>query len=353
MLRFRHLLGATVAAASMYLALGAGTALAAGSPTVTTGSTNSITGTTAVLTGTVDPNGSKTTYDFQFGTTTAFGAQTTVASSGSGTANVSESAGLTGLTPGTTYYYRIEASNSAGSAAGNTKTFRTGGNPPPGATTGAPQGVTANGVTMTGVVSPSNEITYYYFNYGLTTAYGLRTATATVPAGTAPVTVTTQVPGLQSGATFHYQLVAEHASGAPIVGADQWFETFPSPPPTPTVQAATRPRVSRHAPFVFVTDGRIVNPSATPPALACTGTAEITLRYGRRAVGRVIVPIQADCTYAGGVTLKHMPGHAKKTKGKKGQSKKGRTVKLSVSVHFSGNDYLAAADAKKATITLG
>lgn len=348
MLRPRHLLGAAVAAASMYLALGAGTALAAGSPTVTTGATNSITGTTAVLTATVNPNGSKSTYDFQYGTTTAFGAQTTATSAGSGTGNVAASAGLTGLTPGTTYYYRVEASNAAGSATGQAKTFRTAGSPPPGATTGAPQGLTTNAVTLTGVVVPQTEITYYYFNYGLTTAYGLRTAPATVPAGTVPVTVTAQVPGLDPGATFHYQLVAQHDSGTPVGGADQTFETWPSPAPIPQVMATTRPRVSRHTPFTFATEGRIVNPSATPPALACIGTAQITIRYGHRTLKRTVVPIQADCTYAGDLTLKHMPGHAKK-----GKSKKGRTVKVSVSVHFSGNDYLAAADAKKATVTLG
>jgi hypothetical protein len=332
----------------MYLALGAGTALAAGSPTVTTGAAKSITGTTVSLTATVNPDGLKTDYNFQYGTTTAFGAQTTTEVAGSGTANVGLSAGLTGLTPGTTYYYRVNAGNADGSTSGSTKTFRTAGNPPPTATTGAPQALTTTGVTLSGVIAPQDEITTYYFNYGLTAAYGLRTATAAVPAGTAPVTVTTPLTGLAPGTTFHYQLVAQHGSGAPILGADETFETFPSPAPTPRVMAVTRPRVKRHRPFAFVTDGRIVNPSATPPALACTGTAEITLRYGRRPVGRVIVPIQADCTYAGGVTLKHMPGHAKK-----GQSKKGRTVKLSVTVHFSGNDYLAAADADKATITLG
>jgi hypothetical protein len=38
-----------------------------------------------------------------------------------------------------------------------------------------------------------------------------------------------------------------------------------------------------------------------------------------------------------------MPGHGPK----------GRKVKLSVSVHFSGNNYVGAGDADRATITLG
>src|SRR5438270_7579220 len=63
----------------------AGVAVAASSPAVTTGTHSNVTDTTAVLHATVDPNGSATTYYFQWGLTTAYGVQSTAHSAGHGT----------------------------------------------------------------------------------------------------------------------------------------------------------------------------------------------------------------------------------------------------------------------------
>jgi hypothetical protein len=95
-------------------------------PTVATGSPSQVQQTSAVLNGTVDPKGQTTHYFFQYGPTTAYGVQTSPASAGSGSANVSVHATITGLTPGTTYHYRLVASNATGTSNGEDKTVTVG-----------------------------------------------------------------------------------------------------------------------------------------------------------------------------------------------------------------------------------
>ena len=73
--------------------------------------------TTATLNGTVNPHGAETKYYFEYGTTVSYGSKTAEASAGSGTGNLEESKALTGLTRGTTYHYRIVATNNAGQTA--------------------------------------------------------------------------------------------------------------------------------------------------------------------------------------------------------------------------------------------
>ena len=77
------------------------------SPTVTTGDATGVGGNAATLAGTVDPAGTATEFAFEMGTTTAYGRRTTPAPAGAGTGASAHSAAVDGLTPGTTYHYRI------------------------------------------------------------------------------------------------------------------------------------------------------------------------------------------------------------------------------------------------------
>ena len=90
---------AAVAAALIY----APVALAASSPTVSASAPTAIGQTAATLHGTVKANGLATTYQFEYGPTTALGSKSpaTPASAGSGTVALAESARLVGLSPDT------------------------------------------------------------------------------------------------------------------------------------------------------------------------------------------------------------------------------------------------------------
>jgi len=86
---------------------------------------DSVTSSTATLNATVNPNGYATTYYFEYGTTTSYGTTTTSTSAGSGTSAVSATANLTGLSPGTTYDFKIVATNANGTTYGPNGTFAT------------------------------------------------------------------------------------------------------------------------------------------------------------------------------------------------------------------------------------
>jgi hypothetical protein len=95
-------------------------------PAATTGGANTITQTTAKLNGTVKPNGENTTYHFEYGTTTAYGTNSPEAgpvAAGAGNTNVSADIG--GLASGSTYHYRLVATNPSGSIPGKDRTFKT------------------------------------------------------------------------------------------------------------------------------------------------------------------------------------------------------------------------------------
>jgi hypothetical protein len=98
----------------------------AAAPSASTGGTQNITQTSALLKGSINPNGEATTYYFQYGTTKSYGSQTppqgpTAATKG----NMPVSAALDGLVPGTTYHYRLVATNASGGKVAGDKTFKT------------------------------------------------------------------------------------------------------------------------------------------------------------------------------------------------------------------------------------
>ncbi|MGA2166383.1 MAG: fibronectin type III domain-containing protein, partial [Solirubrobacteraceae bacterium] len=94
-------------------------------PSAKTGEATHISETGATLTGTLDPNGVETKYHFEYQAGTASSSSTTVEAAGSGTGTLQESTNLTGLTPGTTYHYRLVSSNEFAVVDGEEKTFTT------------------------------------------------------------------------------------------------------------------------------------------------------------------------------------------------------------------------------------
>ncbi len=81
--------------------------------------------TGATLTGGVFPNGLATSYYWQYGTTTSYGQSTSSTSVGSGHAPSSVTTTLSGLSAGTTYHYRLVATNADGTSYGYDYTFAT------------------------------------------------------------------------------------------------------------------------------------------------------------------------------------------------------------------------------------
>ena len=96
-------------------------------PVVAPAAASGLSQTGATLNGSVNPEGQSTSYQFEYGTDTTYGstAPATPGDAGSGSAAVNESAAVTGLTANTTYHYRLNAVNAAGTTNGADGTFTT------------------------------------------------------------------------------------------------------------------------------------------------------------------------------------------------------------------------------------
>src|SRR5208282_1037324 len=96
-------------------------------PAVLTQHASSVTATSATLNATVNPRGEEVSEcEFEYGTTTSYGETVACSPSpGSGESPVAVSASLEGLTGGTTYQYRIVATNRVGTSYSSDEEFET------------------------------------------------------------------------------------------------------------------------------------------------------------------------------------------------------------------------------------
>jgi hypothetical protein len=84
-------------------------------------------------------------------------------------------------------------------------------------------------VTLVGKFNPSGTSTSYYFQYGLTTAYGTQTGPVAAGAGTKAVTASAGITGLTPNKTYHYRIVGVNTAGATAIGTDASFKTPKQP----------------------------------------------------------------------------------------------------------------------------
>ncbi len=171
-----------------------------------------VTSTGAQLQAGITPNGSDTTWFVQYGTTTGYGGQTSPVDIGAGAGPVPVTASLSSLAAGTLYHYRLVAQNAYGTTYGYDATLTTA---PPASPTISSAAATVNGqsATLTAALNPQGATTTYRFQYGVTIALGLSSATQSLSGG-APVGVSTVVGGLQPHTRYYYQLFASNAGGA-------------------------------------------------------------------------------------------------------------------------------------------
>ncbi len=190
-------------------------------PVVATTAATSVTATTATLNGTVNPNGLATNYYFEWGTTVSYGNTTTTTSAGSGSGSIAVSAGLTSLTSGVTYHFRIVATNADGTSTGSDLTFAPG--------LASVTTTAASSVTMTSATSGGNVITD---GGSAVIARGVCWATTANPVATGNHTTdgngtgifTSNITGLSSNTTYHVRAYATNAGGT-VYGADLTFTT--------------------------------------------------------------------------------------------------------------------------------
>lgn len=114
-----------VALLSMVFAVGSATAVA---PTVVSTSASTVTSKAVLLEAEINPGGEATTYHFEYGLADCASnpcTSTPSANVGSGSSAVKITREVEGLSPQTTYHFRVVANNGSGPAAGPDRTFKT------------------------------------------------------------------------------------------------------------------------------------------------------------------------------------------------------------------------------------
>jgi hypothetical protein len=212
-------------------------------PTATTDAQTNVLGSSATLNGTLgiqdlsaDP--SAVSYYFQYTTDSSFGvyAQTTETQLQPGVGStVPVSANLTGLIPGTTYYYRVvvalseELTGGAGTylGYGSIMSFTTGGR----VLTDAATQLASSSATLNGEVAAGNDPLAYHFVYSTsdTTVAGVLQGTSVGSGTVSPgqdLLVSANATGLSSGTSYYVQLVAtDQTTNATLTGAIITFTT--------------------------------------------------------------------------------------------------------------------------------
>jgi hypothetical protein len=221
-------------------------------PDATTGAASNAQSESVTVSGTVNPSGvALTACKFEYGTTSAYGQSVACAESpaqiGSGSSDVAVHADLSGLTPGSSYHFRLVAENANGSGEGADGTFMLPG-PPVVAGEGF-SGVSQSEAVVSATVNPTLASTTYHVEYGTSEAYG-HTTGESEPVGSDNTAhaVSVTLSGLTAGSTYHYRFVATNSLGV-TDGPDATFTTYPTAPTfTPCPNDALRTGVSAHLP---------------------------------------------------------------------------------------------------------
>jgi hypothetical protein len=262
-------------------------------PAVATGEATGITPRSATINATVNPNAAghstqdDTTYQFQYSTDESFTSQTPITDAGEGTSPIPVQASLEGLEPGTTYHYRITATNNNDKTpqqtTGEARTFTTVATPP-----------VLSGAGIGQITQSSAVIAATLDTRGLPTRWALQLATN--PEGLQPKAagnstspeaepIGVQLENLQPGVTYYYRLTAENPNGT----ADTGILAFTTSPAS-AVSQVTSPYpgfpLLPVPPNAFPTETGTITATPNPKSLTSAQKLKNALKACRKKHGK-------------------------------------------------------------------
>jgi hypothetical protein len=188
-----------------------------------------VTQTTATIQWRVNPDGSNVTEcKFEIGATISYGVSGPCKKlPGSGDVPVQVSTSASGLSPNTTYHYRVLSKSSTGTFEGPDIFFTTLKITAPSVETKGSGSVGASSATLNASVNPrGGTVSKCTFEYGTTTGYGSNASCSTLPgSGSSPVQVSAAIAsGLAANTEYHYRISATNSAGT-TKGTDATFKT--------------------------------------------------------------------------------------------------------------------------------
>ena len=228
---------------------------AAPTPTIVSG-TATVTTNSATLDGVVNPNGDDTTAWFETPSAGPFQTQ----SIGNGSSDTSMfSYNLTGLSPNTTYTFRIGASNvNGGPTSGNWISFTTNAapvSPTPTIVSGIATNISSTSATLNGVVNPNGDATTAWFETPSAGPF----QTQSIGNGNSDTSLFTyDLKGLKPSTNYTFRIGASNINGGPTSGSWISFTTGVAPTsPAPTIVSGVATNITSTSATL---DG-IVNPN--------------------------------------------------------------------------------------------
>jgi NHL repeat len=245
-------------------------------PDVTSEPATNLTPRSATLNGSVNPDkAGEATCRFVWGTTQSFGETAHCPGTvPNGESPVAVSAGIEGLQPDTTYYYRLQATNIANGQTNpgepsQDQEFRTTG---PGIHEEGSSNVALSSATLNVRIDPNGAPTTYYFQYGTSGAYGTDTPASpglALGSGSGDVAVSRHLQGLFAGTVYHFRAVAVSELKPGV------FETFDGPDRSFTTQMSGVFALPDGRSWEMVSPpdkhGALITPIGAAPAIQASG----------------------------------------------------------------------------------
>ena len=199
---------------------------ASSAPTIKNLKVSGVSNTTATIGATINANNLNTRDTFQFGLTTSYDSTRSPGTLITGSTDAVRSISLIGLTPNTTYHYRVKATNSAGQTVSKDTLFKTTALATPIITLVGSSNITNTSAKINATINangtPTDTIRVYY---GTSTSYTDSIAMSpSIATGTTNKVSTVTISGLTKGALYHYQVKTKNSAGSSESG-DFMFTT--------------------------------------------------------------------------------------------------------------------------------
>jgi phosphodiesterase/alkaline phosphatase D-like protein len=197
-------------------------------PMITESAASEVDNDSATISALLNPGYGTTYYSFEYGTGAFYDSEVpgTEAFGPDDAEDHPIATALTGLQPGTTYHFRVVATNFGGTVHGPDVSFTTLDVPTIGIE--GSENVKQTSATLTAAINPGRSATSFHFEFGPTTEYGSSTRESpTIGSDGLSHGVVVQLSGLRPGTTYHFRAVAKNGIGV-SAGEDRLFTTAPA-----------------------------------------------------------------------------------------------------------------------------